>query len=98
MRYFVLSDPSSYFSSITCPVFALNGGKDCQVLAEMNINAIKQGFQTSAKSQLTAMILPGLNHLFQNCETGLPAEYNQIEETFDPRVLELMTAWILQLK
>jgi pimeloyl-ACP methyl ester carboxylesterase len=98
MRYFVMSDPSSYFSSIACPVLALNGGKDCQVLAEQNINAIKKGLQASGNSQLTTMILPGLNHLFQNCETGLPAEYNQIEETFDSIALELMSAWILQLK
>jgi len=98
MRYFVLSDPSSDFASIECPVLALNGGKDCQVLAEKNINAIKKGFQASGSSQLTAMILPGLNHLFQNCKTGLPTEYNLIEETFDPKALELMTAWILQLK
>ena len=98
MRYFVLSDPSSYFASIACPVLALNGGKDCQVLAEKNINAIKKGFESSGNSQVTAMILPGLNHLFQNCKTGLLSEYNQIEETFDLNTLELMTAWILQLK
>ena len=98
MRYFVMYDPASDFASIKCPVLALNGGKDCQVLAEMNINAIKKGFQASGSSQLTAMILPGLNHLFQNCKTGLPGEYNLIEETFDPDALELMTNWILQLK
>ncbi len=79
-------------------MLALNGGKDCQVLAEKNINAINEGLQTSGNTELTAMILPGLNHLFQNCETGLPAEYNQIEETFDPTALELISGWILQLQ
>jgi pimeloyl-ACP methyl ester carboxylesterase len=98
MRYFVLSDPSVYFDSIACPVLALNGGKDCQVLAEQNINAIKKGFHSAGKKQLTAMILPGLNHLFQHCKTGLPSEYNQIEETFDPNTLELITAWIQNLQ
>lgn len=98
MRYFVMSDPSDNFASIKCPVLALNGGKDCQVLAEKNINAIKKGFQSSGNKELTAMILPGLNHLFQNCETGLPSEYNLIDETFDPNTLKLLTNWILQLK
>jgi len=79
-------------------VLALNGGKDCQVLAEKNINAIKSGLQSAGNSQLTTMILPGLNHLFQHCTTGLPSEYNQIEETFDPGTLDLISAWILQLK
>lgn len=98
MRYFVMFDPAPLFPSIECPVLALNGGKDCQVLAEKNINAIKEGLQSAGNKELTAMILPGLNHLFQNCETGLPAEYNQIEETFDPTALELISGWILQLQ
>jgi hypothetical protein len=98
MRYFVMSDPSSEFGSINCHVLALNGAKDCQVLPDKNINAIKKGLELSGNRQVTAMILPGLNHLFQNCETGLPAEYSQIEETFDPNTLELMSDWINQLK
>lgn len=98
MRYFVMFDPSSEFDSIKCPVLALNGEKDCQVLPEKNITAIKKGLLASGNSQVTAMILPGLNHLFQNCETGLPEEYSQIEETFDPNTLELISDWIMQLK
>lgn len=98
MRYFVSSDPSSYFASISCPVFALNGGKDCQVLAEKNINAIKKGLQSAGNRQVTTLVLPELNHLFQHCNTGLPSEYNQIEETFDPDALELISDWILQLQ
>jgi len=98
MRYFVMFDPASLFGSIKCPVLALNGEKDCQVLPESNITAIKNSLELSGNRQVTAMILPGLNHLFQNCKTGLPAEYSQIEETFDPSTLELMSDWIRQLK
>ena len=39
--------------------------------------------------------LPGLNHLFQTAETGLPSEYGTIEETMSPRVLDLIRDWIL---
>jgi hypothetical protein len=42
------------------------------------------------------MVLPGLNHLFQNCETGLPNEYGIIEETFDQNTLDIMADWIRQ--
>jgi hypothetical protein len=41
--------------------------------------------------------LPGLNHLFQHCTTGLPSEYSSIEETFAPEVLKLIDEWILAL-
>ena len=39
--------------------------------------------------------LPGLNHLFQTAETGLPSEYRTVEETMSPRVLDLIRDWIL---
>ena len=96
MRYFVMFDPASLFGSINCPVLALNGEKDCQVLPEQNIDAIKSGFNSSGNEKVTTMMLPGLNHLFQNCETGLPNEYGIIEETFDQKTLDIMSDWILK--
>lgn len=96
MRYFVMFDPAPLFGSITCPVLALNGEKDCQVLPEQNISAIKNGLQSAGNTDSKTMILPGLNHLFQNCETGLLNEYGIIEETFDQKTLEIMSEWIRQ--
>jgi len=96
MRYFVMFDPASLFGSIKCPVLALNGEKDCQVLPEQNISAIQNSLHKAGNTNTTTMILPGLNHLFQNCETGLPNEYGIIEETFDLKTLEKMSDWIQQ--
>lgn len=96
MRYFITYDPAPLFELIKCPVLALNGEKDCQVLAEKNISAIKAGLHTSGNTRTTTMILPGLNHLFQNCETGLPNEYGVIEETFDQKTLDIMSDWVRQ--
>jgi pimeloyl-ACP methyl ester carboxylesterase len=96
MRSFVMLDPAPLFASITCPVLALNGEKDCQVLPEANIDAIKTGLHNAGNTRLQAEILPGLNHLFQNCETGLLNEYGVIEETFDPETLKIISDWILQ--
>lgn len=94
MRYFVMFDPAPLFSRISCPVLALNGEKDCQVLPEQNISAIKKGLESAGNKEVLTMILPGLNHLFQNCESGLPNEYGIIEETFDPETLALIAEWI----
>lgn len=94
LRFFVMYDPSTLWDSIHCPVLALNGEKDSQVLAEKNITAIRDGLTASGNRHVTAEILPGLNHLFQHCDTGLPSEYGKIEETFDPAALYLMANWI----
>ncbi len=94
MRYFVMFDPEPFFGSITCSVLALNGEKDCQVLAEKNIKAIQDGLTRAGNTKTLSLIIPGVNHLFQHCETGLVNEYGIIEETFDPNTLELISDWI----
>jgi fermentation-respiration switch protein FrsA (DUF1100 family) len=96
MRYFLQWDPSNYFGKIKCPVLALNGERDCQVLAETNIQAIREGLHACGNTRSTTMIIPGLNHLFQHCKTGLPNEYNTIEETFDPATIDIISGWILK--
>jgi pimeloyl-ACP methyl ester carboxylesterase len=96
MRYFVMFDPAPLFESITCPVLVLNGEKDCQVLPEQNTSAIENGLADAGNIETKIMVLPGLNHLFQNCETGLPNEYGIIEETFDQNTLDIMAEWIRQ--
>lgn len=97
LRYFVMSDPAVYFGDIHCPVLALNGGKDSQVLANENITAIREGLKSSGNTRVTALFLPGLNHLFQPSQTGLPAEYGKIEWTFDQETLDLISSWITEV-
>jgi hypothetical protein len=37
---------------------------------------------------------PGLNHLFQTCETGMPSEYPTLSETFSGKVLNDLVLWM----
>lgn len=39
--------------------------------------------------------LPGLNHFFQESETGSPSEYATITQTFSPSALTEISTWIL---
>jgi len=94
LRFFLSTDPAMYWKKVRCPVLALNGEKDLQVAAEVNLRAIDKALRSGGNNQVTTMKLPGLNHLFQHCTTGLPAEYGEIEETFSPEVLKIMADWI----
>ena len=60
----------------------------------MNLEAIKKGLEIGGNEKITAIELPGLNHLFQECETGLPDEYSKIEQTFSPKALTEILNWI----
>jgi len=94
MPWFVKYDPAPMLEKVTCPVLAVNGEKDLQVPAEINLNAIRQALKSGGNSDVTIIEFPGLNHLFQECETGSPSEYIKIEQTFAPEALDAVTTWI----
>ncbi len=96
LQWFIDYDPSDNIRRTRCPVFALNGDRDCQVISSLNLTAIKRLLPASKKNLVKEY--PSLNHLFQHCTTGLPAEYGQIEETISPEVLADVATWIKGLK
>ena len=93
MQTFLRLDPAEYLPRVTCPILALNGWKDCQVLCEPNQNRIEE--LTGGRAVCNQ--LRWLNHLFQHCKTGSPDEYMLIEETFDFDTMETIADWILTL-
>lgn len=95
IRYFISYDPAEAIRNITCPVLALNGENDVQVIADSNIPRLKELLKDNGKNMIKTY--PGLNHLFQHSETGMPDEYGKIEETMSAEVLNDMTNWIKNL-
>lgn len=92
MRAFIALDPSEYLPKVNCPVLALNGSNDCQVVSKPNLDRIK-----ALCPKADCRELPGLNHLFQHSDTGSPNEYILIEETFSPEAMKTIADWILGL-
>ena len=96
IRWFCDYDPSDDIRKTLCPVFALNGDRDSQVLSSLNLEAIRRLLPSSKRHLIKEY--PSLNHLFQHCTTGLPTEYGQIEETISPEVLNDIAKWIQSLQ
>lgn len=94
MIYFLRYDPSLALEKVKCPVLAIYGEKDLQVPAKENVEAIKKSLAKAGNNQLTTQILPNLNHLFQECKTGIPNEYGTIEQTFSPTALTEILKWL----
>ena len=94
MQYFLKYDPAPALEKVKCPVLAINGEKDLQVPATINLEAIRKALSKGGNKQATIQEFPGLNHLFQECKTGLPAEYAIIEQTFSPIALEEILKWL----
>jgi uncharacterized protein len=93
-RYFLELDPAVALRKVKCPVLALDGGKDTQVIARINLPAIRKALEEGGNRRFEIEELPGLNHLFQTARTGSVSEYSQIEETMSPVALSRVAEWI----
>ena len=91
-KWFIDYDPAADIAATRCPVFALNGDRDWQVISSLNLTAIERLLPKSKKN--VTKEYSGMNHLFQHCTTGLMNEYRQIEETIAPEVLSDIAEWI----
>ena len=99
MQYFIKYDPATALEKVKCPVLAINGAKDLQVPPKENLTAIKTALAKANNKTVTTKVFPNLNHLFQECTTGSPSEYADIQQTFSPTAMTMVTEWIqLQTK
>ena len=94
LNFFIDYDPSEDISKTPCPVMAINGSRDIQVISSLNLAGIKAHLKPNPKNIIKEY--PSLNHLFQHCKTGNVSEYRMIEETVSPEVLEDIVRFIKQ--
>jgi len=99
MINFIRLDPVVYLEKVSCPILAINGNKDLQVPSKENLEVIENIFRKSENTKVKIKELEGLNHLFQECETGATSEYATIEQTISPIALKEILNWInIQVK
>jgi len=93
MQTFLRLDPAEYIAKMGCPLLAIGGEKDCQVLPGVNLPAIAQVCKENGVPCQT-MLMKGLNHLGQQCETGAVDEYSGPAQAPDDRVLDALAQWL----
>ncbi len=96
IRSFIFHDPAEVLKKVKVPVLAMNGSRDVQVSPKQNLPAIVAALTAGGNEDITAVELPGLNHLFQKCKTCAPGEYGELEETFSPVALQILGDWVVR--
>lgn len=91
---FIRYNPQGDLAKLKKPMLYLVGEKDYQVPAEPNVAALKTIIEKGKKKNITINVIPGANHLFQQCKECTVAEYGTLEETFSTKALQLMAEWI----
>lgn len=94
-RYFLQFDPEPYLEKTTCPIFAVNGSKDIQVISSQNLGGIEEILTNAGHQDFSIKEYPNLNHLFQHCTACTVQEYGELEESFSEKVLSDVSKWIL---
>ncbi|TPE42481.1 alpha/beta hydrolase family protein [Pontibacter mangrovi] len=96
IRYFYHYNPAEEITKIDIPALALYGSNDTQVPPKYNMKPVKEALQKSKSGNYEVVLMPDLNHLFQESTTGQISEYPKIEQTMSPKVLEKISRWILK--
>ena len=91
-RSLLLQSPADILAQLGRPILALFGSLDRQVEAEPNLRAFHEA--TRHNSHAAALILPGLNHLFQRARTGSLDEYEELEDGPAPQALQVIHDWL----
>lgn len=95
--FYIGYDPAEDIARVRCPVLALNGAKDVQVDADINLRLLGKILRESGNPHVRVIKYEDTNHLFQECTTGQVTEYNRIEQTLSPRVLSDIAEWLSAL-
>jgi len=95
LREHYLDTPSEVIRRVSCPVLILNGEKDLQVPAA-EAESLRIALEEAGNEDVTALILPNLNHLLRNHPEEPSLVYRHIDDPVDPRVIDTITQWLTQ--
>jgi pimeloyl-ACP methyl ester carboxylesterase len=96
MRFFLRYDPADDWSRVTAPVLGVFAGRDAQVDLDENLPAFEAALAAAGNDDVTVVVLPEANHLFQRAETGALDEYLRLEMAFLPELPETVSGWLTE--
>jgi dipeptidyl aminopeptidase/acylaminoacyl peptidase len=77
MKFFLLYDPSETARHVTTPVLILTGDHDQQAVPEQ-VPEQEAAFKAAGNRDVTARVVPGVNHLFVADTNGFPGNYRNL--------------------
>ncbi len=97
MKFFLTHDPASTMRRVKTPVLILTGSRDQQAVpAEVALQ--ETAFKEGGNKDVTARVLPDLNHLFVQDTDGFPGNYAKLPPPIVMRadVIAMIGEWLAQ--
>jgi alpha-beta hydrolase superfamily lysophospholipase len=97
MKFFLTYDPASTMRKVKTPVLILTGSRDQQAVPEQ-VPLMEAAFKEGGNKDVTARVLPDLNHLFVQDTDGFPGNYAKLPPPIMMRadVLTMIGDWLAQ--
>ncbi|MCB1023424.1 MAG: alpha/beta hydrolase [Acidobacteria bacterium] len=95
MKFFLTYDPAATMRHVKTPVLILTGSNDKQAAPEQ-VALIAAAFKAAGNKDVTAQVLPGLNHLLVEDADGFPGNYAKLPPPVTMRsdVLKIIVDWL----
>ena len=97
MKFFLTHDPAATMRRVQTPVLILTGSRDQQA-APAQVALMEAAFKEGGNTNVTARVLPDLNHLFVHDTDGFPKNYVKLPPPvmMQADVVELIAEWLAQ--
>jgi dipeptidyl aminopeptidase/acylaminoacyl peptidase len=97
MKFFITYDPVPAMRRVKTPVLLLTGSRDQQAVPEQ-VALQETAFKEGGNKDVTARVLPDVNHLFVQDTDGFPGNYSKLPAPVMMRsdVVEMIVDWLAQ--
>ena len=95
MNFFLTYDPAAMMRKVKTPVLILTGSNDQQAVPAQ-VALQEAAFKSGGNRDVTAKVIPGLNHLLVDDSDGFPGNYAKLPPPIMVRadVLKMVTDWL----
>ena len=95
MKFFLTYDPAATMRGVKTPVLILTGSRDQQASPEQVVR-MEAAFKEGGNADVTARVLPELNHLFVHDTDGFPKNYAKLPPPvmMQTDVVEMIVEWL----
>ena len=97
MKFFLTYDPAATMRRVKTPVLILTGSRDQQAAPDQ-VPLMEKAFREGGNKDVTARVLPDLNHLFVHDTDGFPGNYAKLPPPvmMQNDVLQIISDWLVK--